>query len=111
MADVENAKGASYSITRKTLLAILASRNSTEADGKTLKSVKAMEEVNGLDGLCANYANGLMGASIAMERCSANAGWTFVSQEDYEVTGEEGDAYMNSRKLSRWRRLLDMDGS
>lgn len=67
--------------------------------------------LRGVDGLCANYANGLMGASIAMERCSANAGWTFVSQEDYEVTGEEGDAYRNSRKLSRWRRLLDMDGS
>eukprot|EP00944_MAST-04C_sp_MAST-4C-sp1_P014671 g14671.t1 len=49
MGDIEQGKGAW--LARKKLLSILASRNSTEADGKTLKSVKAMADIQGIDGL------------------------------------------------------------
>ena len=49
MSDIEQGTGAW--LPRKKLLSVLASRNSTEADGKTLKSVKAMADIQGIDGL------------------------------------------------------------
>jgi len=66
MADME--KGGGAWLERKQLLTILASRNSTEEDGKTLKSVKTMAAINGLDGLLkgleSDMKNGISAQSV-----------------------------------------------
>ena len=65
----KSGKGAEPTISRKRLKEILASRNA-EGDDKTRKSVKAMSEIKGLEGLMAKLGCDRKEGIAAIQRTS-----------------------------------------